>query len=251
VLFLVVTHRSNSTPFENLQNFKFPAITLTSLEPYLKAGLVAQPEDTSGIIFQLDWGTKEFNSFLHHLFPTLFAHFDKMDEDFTTIPDEPDSIGLKCIDYSLPYVLLKKEYRKYAIVDDTHPTATKYKEALSGEGTNAGFRVKSIFISEYPSSPTVISSSHASFAQSHKISHSSSSPEHVVLSTPCPSNPSRSQCFYASNHNWKSGVGLVSEHSQCWNFADSNKKIQCQFHQTLQNRLRRALITLLMMALPL
>ena len=46
-------------------------------------------------------------------------------------------------------MLLKKEYRKYNVVDDTHPDATRYKEALSGEGMNAGFRAKSIFIGQW------------------------------------------------------------------------------------------------------
>jgi hypothetical protein len=126
------------------------------LETYANAGLATQASDTSGIVFQLDWGTKQFNAFLRRLFPVLFAYFDKVDTSFKTIRDEPDTIGKKRIDYVLPYVLLKKEYRKYRIIDDTHPNAVKYKDALSGEGTNAGFRAKSIFIGEPSFFSTVV-----------------------------------------------------------------------------------------------
>lgn len=122
----------------------------------MNAGLVAEASDASGIVFQLDWGTKQFNAFLRRLFPTLFAHLDTVSPGFETIPDEPDTIGIKRIKYSLPYVLLKKEYRKYKVVDDTHPNAAKYKDALSGEGSNAGFRAKSIFIGQRPSFYAVI-----------------------------------------------------------------------------------------------
>jgi hypothetical protein len=119
------------------------------LEAYANAGLAVQAGDASGIVFQLDWGTKQFNAFLRRLFPALFTYFDDIDPGFEIIRDEPDSIGTKRVDYTLPYVLLKKEYRKYKIIDDTHPDATKYKEALSGEGANAGFRAKAIFIGVY------------------------------------------------------------------------------------------------------
>jgi len=56
---------------------------------------------------------------------------------------------VKRIEYTLPYVLLVKDYRKYSLVDDTHPAALRYKESLSGDGSNSGFRTKSIFIGEY------------------------------------------------------------------------------------------------------
>ena len=56
---------------------------------------------------------------------------------------------MKRIKYSLPYVLLEKDYRKYKIVDDTHPVATTYKEHLSGDGANASFKVKGIHLGEY------------------------------------------------------------------------------------------------------
>ena len=89
------------------------------------------------------------NAFLRRLFPTLFAHFDTIAPGFKAIPDEPDTTGMKRIEYSLPYVLLRKDYRKYHIVDDTHPTTTKYKECISGDTSTAGFRAKGIFIGEY------------------------------------------------------------------------------------------------------
>jgi hypothetical protein len=107
--------------------------------------------DPSGLVFQLDWGTKQFNAFLRRLFPLLFAHFDSILPGFGDILDEPDSAGLKRIEFSLPYVLLAKQYRKYNIVDDTHPAAIKYKECLSGDGNNSGFRNKGIFIGAFPS----------------------------------------------------------------------------------------------------
>ena len=105
-------------------------------------------KDSSGIVFQLDWGTKQFNTFLCHLFPKLFDHFDMLSPGFKDIPDEPDTTGIKRIAYSLPYVLLHKEYRKYSIVDDTHPIGARYKEFLSSDGSNSGFRTKGIFIGE-------------------------------------------------------------------------------------------------------
>ncbi|KAF9643389.1 hypothetical protein BDM02DRAFT_3191711 [Thelephora ganbajun] len=131
---------------QNTRQFRFPTINATSLGPYVNAGLAVEANDTSGITFQLSWGTKQFNAFLRRLFPVLFTYFDTVSPGFKYIPDEPDNIGMKRIEYLLPYVLLEKDYRKYNIVDDTHPTATKYKEALSGDGTNAGFRAKGIFI---------------------------------------------------------------------------------------------------------
>lgn len=147
---MIVTHCLLTTgPPQHIDRFKFPSINSASLEPYRHAGLAAEAADTSGIVFQLDWGAKQFNSFLRRLLPTLFCHFDSITPGFDSIPDEPDNVGMRRIEYSLPYVLLEKAYRKYHIVDDTHPVATKYKEALSGDGTNAGYKNKSIFIGEY------------------------------------------------------------------------------------------------------
>ena len=119
-----------------------------ALEPWVNAGLAAEADD-SGFIFQLDWGTKQFNAFLRRLFPVLFGHFDSISPRFKSVPDEPDAVGMKKIEYSLPYVLLHKIRKNYYIVDDAHPVATKYKAYLSGDTPNAGFRAKSLFIGEY------------------------------------------------------------------------------------------------------
>lgn len=139
----------NSMLYQNIHLFKFPAISSASLQPYIKAGLAAEASDV-GIVFQLEWGTKQFNAFLRRLFPALFDYFDTTTPGFKTIPDEPDTSGMKRIEYSLPYVLLQKDYRKYNVVDDTHPIGAKYKEFLSGDGSNAGFRAKGIFIGRLP-----------------------------------------------------------------------------------------------------
>ena len=80
----------------------------------------------------------------------LFDYFNTITSGFKTIPDEPDTSGMKRIEYSLPYVLLQKDYRKYTIVNDTHQIGAKYKEFLSGDGSNVGFRAKGIFIGKWP-----------------------------------------------------------------------------------------------------
>ena len=121
---------------------------MSSLESYIKAGLAVEANDASGIVFQLDWGTKQFNAFLRHLFPRLFNYFDTLSPGFKDILDESDTTGIKRIEYSLPYVLLQKQYRKYTVVDDTHPVGARYKEFLSGDGSNSGFQMKGIFIGE-------------------------------------------------------------------------------------------------------
>lgn len=138
-----------SHPLQGMHRFKFPPINLSSLQSYIKAGLAVEATDASGIIFQIEWGTKQFNAFLCHLFPKLFDYFDTLSPNFQNIPDEADTTGVKRIAYSLPYVLLHKEYRKYSLVDDTHPVGARFKEFLSGDGSNSGFRTKSIFIGEY------------------------------------------------------------------------------------------------------
>lgn len=112
--------------------------------------MAIEAKDSSGIIFELEWGTKQFNAFLRRLFPKLFEYFDTISPGFQHLPDEPDTTGTKRIEYTLPYVLLQKDYRKYSVVDDTHPVASKYKEFLSGDGNNAGFRAKGIFLGKFP-----------------------------------------------------------------------------------------------------
>ena len=63
-----------------------------------------------------------------------------MTPGFKTIPNEPDDIGLRCVNYTLPYILLKKERRKYHTVNETHPTTGTYVESMSGsQAKSAGF----------------------------------------------------------------------------------------------------------------
>ena len=59
---------------------------------------------------------------------------------------ESDDVGLKRIHYSWPYVLLKKDRKKYEAVDCTHPTASVYQDNLSGDSTHSSFRGKAIYI---------------------------------------------------------------------------------------------------------
>lgn len=122
-------------------------INSKALQPWVNAGLAVEAND-SGLIFQLDWGTKQFNAFLRRQLPAIFTYFDSISPGFNSVPDELDTHGVKRIDYSLPYVLLQKSRKNYQVVDDTHPVATKYKAHLSGDTTNAGFRAKSIFLGE-------------------------------------------------------------------------------------------------------
>lgn len=65
------------------------------------------------------------------------------------LSDEPDSIGTRKIDYTLPYVLLQKDRKKYHLVDATHPTALKYREYTSNEKGTSGFRSKGIFLGTF------------------------------------------------------------------------------------------------------
>lgn len=182
-----------------MRRFKFPTINSSSLGPYIKAGLVVEASDASGIVFQIEWGTKQFNAFLRRLFPKLFDYFDTLSPVFKDIPDEPDTAGMKRIAYSLPYVLLQKEYRKYTIVDETHPVGAKYKEFLSGDGSNSGFRTKSIFIGEYPSLTLLYRLSKngdSLFTPSDQSTSSPSAPRPVVFPIPCPGCPHQSCCYH-------------------------------------------------------
>ena len=89
----------------------FPAISSTSLQPYIKAGLAAEASDV-GIVFQLEWGTKKIDAFLRRLFPALFDYFNTTTPELETIAIGPDTSGMKRIEYSLPYVLLPKGLQK-------------------------------------------------------------------------------------------------------------------------------------------
>lgn len=128
-----------------MNRFALPAIKPDALLPWINAGLVVEAEKP-GFVVQLDWGTKEFNAFLRRQFPVLFDYFDSVDPVFKRLPDEPDDIGVKRVDYTLPYVLLQKTRKTYQVVDETHPDAATYRDYLSGEKSkNAGFRAKSLF----------------------------------------------------------------------------------------------------------
>lgn len=101
-------------------------------------------------MFDLDWGTKEFNALFRRILPTLFGYFDSTTPGFSDIPDEPDSIGMKKLEYSLPYILLEKCRKTYSLVDATHPSSRSYKQYLAGDkGKNAGFRAKTLFLGVY------------------------------------------------------------------------------------------------------
>ena len=130
-----------------MRRFALPA--MKALQPWISAGLVVEAEKP-GFVVPLDWCTIELNTFLRHLFPNLFEYFDSIDPIFQRLPDQPDAIGVKCIDYTLPYVLLQKTRMTYTVVDATHPDAMTCKDHLSGEkAQNAGFRAKSLFLGRF------------------------------------------------------------------------------------------------------
>jgi len=122
------------------------------LLPWFAAGLAVEAnlDDDSGIIFQLNWGTKEINDFLRTRFPQLFEYLGTINPHVLTIEGEPDDVGKKRIDYSWPYILLKKDRKQYEAVDNTHPTAATFRNNLSGDGAHSSFRAKAIFLGTYP-----------------------------------------------------------------------------------------------------
>jgi len=131
-----------------LNRFSFPTINSTTLSPWATAGLTveANPEDDSGIVFQLDWGTKEFNHFLRARFQRLFEYLGTINPYVMDIEGQPDDVGPKRINYSWPYILLKKIRKRYEAVDITHPTALTYRDNMSGDTTNSSFRGKAIYL---------------------------------------------------------------------------------------------------------
>lgn len=99
---------------------------------------------------ELSWGTKQANAFFRLHFPDLFNHFDSTIPGFQDIPNEPDSTGLRKLDYQLPYILLEKNRKIYRLVDETHPTVETYQEYLtSGKTKTAGFKAKTLFFGEH------------------------------------------------------------------------------------------------------
>lgn len=143
-----LTTLHDPSPIQNLDNFRFPTINSASLAPWVSAGLVveANPGDDSGIVFQLGWGTKEFNGLLRTLFPALFGYLATAYPHVLTMEGQPDDVGPKRIHYSWPYVLLKKIRKRYEAVDCTHPTALVYRDNLSGDKTNSSFRGKALYL---------------------------------------------------------------------------------------------------------
>ncbi|KAF9642708.1 hypothetical protein BDM02DRAFT_3192806 [Thelephora ganbajun] len=133
---------------QNIYRFRFPTINFTALEPWVRAGLAveADPKAEDGIIFQLEWGSKQFHAFLRRLFPKLFNYLDGISPGLNALSDEPDDIGTRKINYTLPYALLQKDRKKYHLVDATHPTALTYREYTSNEKGTSGFRSKGIFL---------------------------------------------------------------------------------------------------------
>ena len=143
-----LTTLHDPSPIQNLDNFRFPTINSASLAPWVSAGLVfeATPGDDSGIVFQLGWGTKEFNGLLRTLFPALFGYLGTAYPHVLTMEGQPDDVGPKRIHYSWPYVLLKKIRKRYEAVDCTHPTVLVYRDNLSGDKTNSSFRGKALYL---------------------------------------------------------------------------------------------------------
>jgi len=110
-----------SDVYQGLSRFDRPTNNSDALQPWAKAGLAVETptEDDRGITFQLEWGTKQFNAFLCNLFPQLFDYLGTTNPGFVTLPDEPDIVGKRRVEYSLPYVLLFKVRKNYSVVDAT------------------------------------------------------------------------------------------------------------------------------------
>lgn len=133
-------------PCQNLLRFAFPTINSTVLGPWVNAGLASEATKP-GFSIELGWGAKQVNAFLRLHFPALFGHFDSTIPGFQSIPNEPDSTGLRKLDYQLPYALLEKNRKAYRLVDETHPTAETYQEHLTSGKTKAtGYKAKTLYL---------------------------------------------------------------------------------------------------------
>ena len=171
-----------------MDRFRFPAINSSSLASWVSAGLVveAPPGDESGIIFQVEWGTKQLNHFLRTLLPTLFAHLGTLNQHVEHIKDEADDTGAKRIDYTWPYVLLHKDRKRYEPVDETHPSGQVYHDNLSGTGAHGSFRGKAIFLGmSPPPTPPLWSSQH----DSYEGPNPARDPQSMVYPSSCPGHP--------------------------------------------------------------
>jgi hypothetical protein len=168
-----------------LNRFRFPAIRSESLAPWVSAGLAveAASDDDSGIVFQAHWGTKEFNAFLRNLFPQLFKYLGTfVNPHALEVEQEPDNVGKKRIDYFWPYVLLKKDRKRYEPIDNTHPTATTFHDNLSGDTKHSSFRGKGIFLGMSCSEPCL---GKILKSCSHQRSHSATDSGSVVPTICC------------------------------------------------------------------
>jgi hypothetical protein len=114
----------------------------------VKAGLAieAEPDSDKGIVIEVGWGAKQVNAFLRNRFQQLFAFLDELNPGFNLLPNEPDGVGTPKTGYTLPYVLLRKDRKKYHLVDIAHPTAEDYKEHTANGSSTSGFRTKGIFL---------------------------------------------------------------------------------------------------------
>ena len=166
----------------NIASSSHPLIQLH----WVRVGLAieADPKTKDRIIFQLEWGSKQFHAFLHCLFPKLFDYLDTISPGLKTLADETDNVGTRKIDYTLSYVFLQKDCKKYHSVDATHPTALKYREYTSNEGGASGFCSKSIFLGTCSSS--IASQNYwLTLNLSHKESYSTRYPQLMVCSQQC------------------------------------------------------------------
>ena len=142
----------------------------------------ATPGDESGIVFQVEWGTKQFNHFLRNLFPTLFRYLGTLNRHVEHIKNEADDTGAKRINYTWPYILLRKDRKKYEAVDQTHPLGAVYCDNLSGGSAHASFCRKAIFLGMPPSiTPSSWSLTH----YSHEGSNPTGDPRWIVHPSSC------------------------------------------------------------------
>ena len=122
------------------------------MAPWVSAGLAveATPGEESGIVFQVEWGTKQLNHLLRSLLPTLFRYLGTLNEHVEQVKNEADDTGAKRIDYTWPYILLHKDRKKYEAINQTHPSGAVYRDNLGGTGTHGSFRRKAIFLGMHP-----------------------------------------------------------------------------------------------------
>ena len=142
----------------------------------------------------MEWGTKEFNHFLRTLFPGLFRYLGTLNQHVQLIKNEADDTGVKRINYTWPYILLRKDRKKYEAVDHTHPSGSVYRDNLSGGSAHASFRGKAIFLGTHSSpTPPPCRSKH----YSHKGADPTRGTQSVVLPSGCTHTPTPYSCWKA------------------------------------------------------